>query len=385
MFEGCSSLVLGPTVLPAKEIEETYAWQCYYQMFKDCTSLTTAPEIHITHFGYYSKDHYCFYRMFYNCSSLNYIKCLTCFDSNSINSMTEWVYGVAATGTFIKSDDNENWTRGVNGIPVNWTVNSMVTQEMFTKCFWIKNVDSNTFTVKYVNTYQSTGNLYYKVQGTSSWNAWSSNTSVSIAPNTSIYLMRTNVKNLNNNPLGNNTIGHFTLNGRTYIGGNILSLLYSTSFVDQIYIRIYYAFGYMFNGESNLIDASGLILPPNTYQGCYNGMFNSCSNLIAVPELPASYIDQNAYQNMFSNCTSLTTAPDLLATDLHYECYSGMFEGCSSLNYIKAMFTYNPGTYYMASWVDGVSSTGTFVMNSEATWDPENYRGSSGVPAGWTV
>ena len=55
------------------------------------------------------------------------------------------------------------------------------------------------------------------------------------------------------------------------------------------------------------------------------------------------------------------------------------------MNYIKALFTSNPGTYSMSDWVKGVASTGTFVMNSEATWDPENYRGSSGVPAGWTV
>ena len=114
-------------------------------------------------------------------------------------------------------------------------------------------------------------------------------------------------------------------------------------------------------------------------------MFYGCSNLTAAPKLPSWEPSQNSYQYMFSYCTSLTTAPDLLGQSLSYECYNNMFEGCSSLNYIKALFTSNPGTYSMSDWVKGVASTGTFVMNSEATWDPENYRGSSGIPAGWTV
>ena len=386
MFEGCSSLVLAPTVLPAKEIklDTRDGMFCYYQMFKDCTSLTTSPEIQLIHFGV-RRNYYCFYRMFYNCSSLNYIKCLTCFDDNTINSLTEWVYGVAATGTFVKSDDNPNWSRGVNGIPSGWTVNSMVTPELFTKCFWIKNVDTNTFTVKYVNTYQSNGTLYYKLQGSGSWNTWASNTNISLAPNTSIYLMRTGVSNLNNAPMGNNTIGHITLNGQSHIGGNILSLIHGTGFFDQETIKTYYAFSNMFSNETNLIDASNLIMAPRTNEGCYQSMFYGCSNLIAAPKLPSWEPSQNSYQYMFSYCTSLTTAPDLLGQSLSYECYNNMFEGCSSLNYIKALFTSNPGTYSMSDWVKGVASTGTFVMNSEATWDPENYRGSSGVPAGWTV
>jgi hypothetical protein len=57
-----------------------------------------------------------------------------------------------------------------------------------------------------------------------------------------------------------------------------------------------------------------------------------------------------------------------------------MFNGCSKLNYIKAMFTTIPsGTN---NWVSGVAATGTFVKNSEATWD---VTGNDGVPSGWTI
>ena len=85
---------------------------------------------------------------------------------------------------------------------------------------------------------------------------------------------------------------------------------------------------------------------------------------------------------MFNGCTGLTTAPELPATTLVGACYWNMFRYCSNLNYIKAMFTSNPD---QSMWVQNVSSTGTFVMNAAATWDPEDYRGTSGIPAGWTV
>jgi hypothetical protein len=63
-------------------------------------------------------------------------------------------------------------------------------------------------------------------------------------------------------------------------------------------------------------------------------------------------------------------------------CYSSMFNGCSNLNYIKAMFTTEPSSSYTNNWVSGVSSTGTFVKNSAATWD---VTGNNGIPTGWTV
>jgi hypothetical protein len=103
------------------------------------------------------------------------------------------------------------------------------------------------------------------------------------------------------------------------------------------------------------------------------------------------------YSGMFQDCTSLTTSPSLPATALIGSCYgavemtpgfyifNGMFEGCSSLNYIKAMITTEPSETHLAKWVAGVSENGTFVMNSAAEWNPEDYRGENGIPVGWTV
>ena len=84
----------------------------------------------------------------------------------------------------------------------------------------------------------------------------------------------------------------------------------------------------------------------------------------------------------FYNCSSLTTAPKLPATTLFRSCYSSMFKGCKKLNYIKMLATDISASYCLDGWVSGVSSTGTFVKNKNATW---NVLGASGVPSGWTI
>ena len=111
MFAGCTSLTEAPE-LPAT----TLAQDCYNSMFDSCTSLTTAPELpaEILYSGCYSY-------MFYGCSKLKYIKCLAT-DISATNSTKNWVDGVAATGTFVKSLNMSEWTTGINGIPDNWTV-----------------------------------------------------------------------------------------------------------------------------------------------------------------------------------------------------------------------------------------------------------------------
>ena len=137
----------------------------------------------------------------------------------------------------------------------------------------------------------------------------------------------------------------------------------------------------MFYNCSNLTTAHELpatILANN----CYSSMFYNCSNLTTAPELPATTLANNCYNGMFNGCTSLTTAPELPATRLVEGCYQDMFQGCTDLNYIKAMFTTTPSTTYTRSWVRNVSSRGTFVKNSSATWD---VTGMNGIPTGWTV
>lgn len=63
----------------------------------------------------------------------------------------------------------------------------------------------------------------------------------------------------------------------------------------------------LFAGDTNLIDAEGLILPPDTFNNCFRVMFYNCSNLETAPILPASILTTNCYYQMFYNCPKITT------------------------------------------------------------------------------
>ena len=61
--------------------------------------------------------------MFYNCTNLNYIKMLAT-DISAEDCLDSWVYGVSATGTFVKNPalSVDTIGRGGSGIPKGWTV-----------------------------------------------------------------------------------------------------------------------------------------------------------------------------------------------------------------------------------------------------------------------
>ena len=110
MFEECP-ITTAPT-LPAL----TLRTNCYEGMFLNCTNLTTAPELPAQSLN----ANYCYKDMFSGCTNLNYIKCLA--TSIGSGNTTNWVDGVASSGTFVKDPNMNDWTTGVNGIPNGWTV-----------------------------------------------------------------------------------------------------------------------------------------------------------------------------------------------------------------------------------------------------------------------
>ena len=139
-------------------------------------------------------------------------------------------------------------------------------------------------------------------------------------------------------------------------------------------------YSYMFKGCTGLKHTPEL--PATTLSfNCYSNMFNDCTSLTQAPSiLPATDLEYGCYQYMFKDCSSLTQAPELPATTLTTMCYSNIFAGCTQLNYIKALFTMADGEF-IGNWLNGVSSTGTFVKSKDATWTKEQ----AGIPTGWTV
>ena len=219
------------------------------------------------------------------------------------------------------------------------------------------------------------------------------------------------------------------------VDGNIMSLIDSTNFATATTLVSSYTFYYLFYNCTGLTSAENLVLPATTlasscYQAmflgcasltmapelpattladsCYVGMFEGCTNLTTAPELPATTLAERCYQtmfvvctslttapelpaatlanycyqSMFRGCTSLTTAPELPATTLTNNCYNYMFYGCTNLNYIKCLATNTSVSNHTNNWVNGVSSTGTFVKHPNMSSWP---RGNNGIPTNWTI
>lgn len=121
MFYGCNNLSVVPDdMLPAT----TLADYCYSTMFYGCSSLIKAPELPAL-----SLQSSCYVQMFRGCSSLNYIKALFITNINDkptgIYLTDDWVYGVSGSGTFVRNSDSQWMVIGTDGIPSNWTIQSV--------------------------------------------------------------------------------------------------------------------------------------------------------------------------------------------------------------------------------------------------------------------
>ena len=236
-------------------------------------------------------------------------------------------------------------------------------------------------------------------------------------------------------PNSSDGIGTFTINKKCNLKGNCMSMLFGDNAVNNYSLSgKNYAFYKLFYKCKNIVNVDSNFLPATTLaDSCYNSMFGGCSILTTAPELPATTLANSCYRYMFSGCMKfvnapklpattladycysymfnmcalttapelpattlanscydhmfygcdiLTTAPELPATTLANYCYKSMFERCTKLNYIKMLATNISAFYCLNNWVNGVSSTGTFVKNAAMTSLP---AGNSGIPSGWTV
>ena len=235
-------------------------------------------------------------------------------------------------------------------------------------------------------------------------------TSITIPANGKIYLRGKNNAWANSSSF--NTIKAISEHN---IGGNIMSILYGSEFVDKTLFpntNSYILCG-VFRNNDTLINADKLQLPAiklnnNAYQGlfrecvnlvapparypaliatygCYSAMYYNCVKLTKTSEFAATILETKCYQHAYYNCKNITEVA-LPATNIVgiSQCYANMFEKCALLIRISADFVqYNQNA--LSNWVSNVHPIGEFIMNMDATWDPESYRGVSGVPEGWEI
>lgn len=425
MFKNCTGMVIAPILLAV-----TLADSCYSNMFYGCTSLVEAPELSAA-----TLTDNCYEYMFYGCSSLTDIKCLAT-DITATDCTTNWVNGVANSGTFVKDSTMSSWTTGNDGIPTNWTTNTDqidYSQQYLT----FEVLEPGQFGV------QSTGSNPYFYYSSDDGTTWSlirdGQYTETFSAGTKVIWKSTSYDQVYGS-------GKFNSSCNFNVSGNILSIIRGNNFSQYTTLPSVSSSGFgilhtLFESCTKLIRADKLCLPTNTQNRCYNCMFRGCKSLITPPKLPATTLSKECYEQMFSGCTSLITAPSLPATTLAEQCYSSMFSGCTSLttppelpatnlykqcysnmfygcrsltiapellvgtiyqgdyssdnsyynmfkncsnlHYIKCMAR-NPNNetaISISDWVDGVSSTGTFVKPVNQAWS----SGSSGIPEGWTV
>ena len=372
MFYGCTSLTTAPD-LPAKNL----ASGCYWSMFGNCTSLTVAPDLPAT-----TLAEKCYQTMFQGCTSLNSVTCLATNISAS-DCTTDWLDGVAATGTFTKAASMADWTiDSASGIPAGWTVvgggsgGSVTSATPLTieaavagATVLFKNKASGTVTCKQDGVSQT-----IHVGETVSIILASAGSKVEFFGDNTTY----GVENSSDNS------SRISCTDNCYVYGNFMSLVNSTGYASADSVAVN-AFAYLFYNNTKIKNKTGydLLLPATTLaSSCYEAMFYGCSGLTKAPDLPATTLAEACYHKMFANCSALTASPELPAPTLVDTCYKLMFYGCSNLTSITCLATNTSATGCTTNWVYNVSSTGTFTKANGMTWPTS----SDGIPgSGWTV
>ena len=339
LFARCTSLVKAPA-LPAT----TLADGCYRELFFGCTSLVNPPELPAK-----TLTTNCYDALFYGCSKLNHLT-VYANDISATNCTSNWLSGVASSGTFNNYGSATYTTDSPSGIPTGWVENK-------SEYFYIENKYNGTNKI-YLKTQTSyskpdTGEFAKTLQYSKDKKTWTTidlnyeytvgsiqvttvtNLTLSLNKGEKVYFRNDNgyfcymVSSIG-------THSHmFSSDENIKVGGNIKSLL---NYKDINGTKLKKGcFNNMFSGAEYLSDAKNLILSDtNLAENCYYSLFEDCHNLTNAPVLPATNLASHCYDSMFCN-TALTTAPKLPATKLAPYCYRNLFGYCYSLTSAPAL------------------------------------------------
>ena len=179
-----------------------------------------------------------------------------------------------------------------------------------------------------------------------------------------------------------NKYSRFSSTGNFKVSGSLNTLLFGD--MARKNVSGDYAFFGLFYGCTKLIYADELILPTKLdFTHCFYRLFRNCSNLLTSPnlfEIDAS--PRNTFHEMFYSCSKLISEILINSTKPGIQSCQTMLYDCRQLNYIKMLATDISANNCLLNWVQGVSATGIFVKNINATW---TTTGNSGVPTNWTV
>ena len=339
MFQGCQSLTKAPE-LPAT----TLADYCYYYMFDYCASLTKAPELPAT-----TLAAYCYEFMFFGCHSLKEVRIAA--TTTAENALFNWLNNVSATGDFYCNPNATIFPTGTSGIPSGWrrlSINEEApTVDDLTKPLTFKATqDGSTVLLKKKGS--PSGSFQTSRDGGNTWEDYTIDTAIPLNTGDEVSFRakanRTSVQNAVN-------FFYFSMEGKIEAWHNVMSLYRTNDFA----------------------------MHKNAGKYAFYRMFSGCQSLTKAPILPATRLNEFCYEFMFSGCQSLTKAPELPATTLADLCYDRMFQNCQSLKEVRVSAT-TTAKNALTNWLSGVSATGDFYCNPNATIFP---TGESGIPANW--
>lgn len=399
-FHGCSKLV-NPPELPATVL----AQNCYRALFARCTSLVNAPELPATTLAINCYQYAflncinlvnppelpaetlktnCYQQLFYGCSKLNNIT-VYARDISATDCTTNWLSGVASSGTFNNYGSATYTANSPSGIPTGWTQN-----RDSTNYFYIHNKTSNsTYLTIYNTPYNITSDNYTKsLQYSLDKKTWhtitfsiddAGNPMLPFDPGEKVYFRNdSGYFNWCQYDSMGYVIIHFDCDENYAVGGNLMSLIdYNNMDTAELSDG---CFSNLFYGSEYLTDASKLIFPNKAATNCFKQMFYNCSKLTKAPERLSTETAERCCKNLFYGCTSLINPPELPARAMSYECYRDLFYGCSKLNSLTVYADYNSSSDCTTDWLYGVASSGTFRNLGRATYP----TGASGIPVGWT-
>ena len=142
MFEGCTSLINAPTIAATtcRRGTTTYDNAHFSYMFRNCTALANPPEIRLTTLAYnalyfmfsgctsliraprlpaMTLEEGCYHGIFSGCSSLT--EASIAATTTATDALTNWLDGVAASGTVYADPSLTLPTDSASGTPSGWT------------------------------------------------------------------------------------------------------------------------------------------------------------------------------------------------------------------------------------------------------------------------
>ena len=384
MFSGCEKLLEAPE-LPATKL----AMYCYNSMFLGCENLTEAPELPAQELA-----PACYMYMFEGCSNLIYIKVGVLSLDNSFDATTNWVAGIDGFGVFVFPCGSKYDKHGRSEVPDNFTIISSPVvvfqnpdgEELYRDtigcdvlpvyrgetptykeglvfkgwdpeltihpepdtfyytavyekeltpirdvsrclCFTIEEAGS---WIWYESPDDHIPNIEYSIDSGVTWQpfvrseTWGENKLVFDNVGDKIYVRGVNPDGFS---FSREHPTQFHISGKVAASGSVMSLIDGEGYYNVIPSE--YCFSSLF--ESCSLTQAPELTATTLTRGCYDAMFNECTNLTQSPTLPATTLAESCYHMMFAGCQMLQTAPELLSTTLADSCYSGMFYICENL------------------------------------------------------